>query len=54
MPRKKATTVPPPKESVTLSVEVTPEKYRQIQAAARMCGYTPEEWVLMEAIENTL
>lgn len=53
MPRKKQT-VPEPTPSITLSVEVTPELYRQIQAAAKLCGYTPEEWVLMEAIENTL
>lgn len=36
--------------SVTLAIEVSHDLFAQIKSAANMCGYTPEEWVVFEAI----
>ena len=35
---------------IAITIEVSLNLYAQIESAARQCGYTPEEWVLFEAI----
>lgn len=56
LPRTKTTaepkTEPTKKESngVTLAIQVSHNLFAQIKSAANMCGYTPEEWILFEAI----
>jgi hypothetical protein len=55
MPRAKAKEpVKMETESVPVTIEVSPELYAQIKSAATMCGYTPEEWVLLEAVMGTI
>lgn len=56
MPRKKTDTATqgkatsakdkdaaPKKDTITVSVEVTPQQYRQLQTVAAMCGYGSDE-----------
>lgn len=55
MPRAKAKEpVKTETRNVPISIEVPPELYAQIKSAATMCGYTPEEWVLLEAVMGTI
>lgn len=56
MSRTKTTTEPkvePVKREshgIPITIEVSHNLYAQIKSAANLCGYTPEEWVLFEAI----
>lgn len=39
---------------IAITIETSRNLYAQIENAARQCGYTPEEWVLFEAIMDKI
>ena len=43
--RKEAAPTPPKQDAITLTLEVTPEQYSQMQRVADMNGQTVDEWL---------
>ena len=52
-PRKPEAQTPPQKDTITLTMEVTPELHAQIECAAALNGFTVNEW-LQDIIENSV
>lgn len=43
--KKDAAPAAPRPDTVTVTLEVSPTTYAQIEAAARLCGLTVQEWL---------
>ncbi len=52
-PRKPKAQTPPQKDTITLTMEVTPELHAQIERVAALNGFTVNEW-LQDIIANNV